>query len=325
MPSTLKAYLSLFALCLFVLGIGGAQQTIRTELRKDANDTRSVFLNTTHVDFGSLFRDRIELRELAAGQSGYLEFSFDHFEQSDIRIGLQHATDPSQTWFIQFLNGQVLINGNDLGPSTNGTLYRIERCTNNIRFLAGGQLLSEVTIPDPNFTALAFTQVQASSPHNGNLAQLDLQFPFINDCQAPPAVTSELVYSDLKKQLDGTFVRLTAPVLRFKYVEDYAVATGQNELLFWRLYDWTKAPPAIPNQSGSLSKRMGANYLSINLSIDFNEYYTLEVEDSRGEKQYLRMIYDCPTEDCLIFDGGGGDTGLQDPGPSIGNGVLSEE
>ena len=53
------------------------------------------------------------------------------------------------------------------------------------------------------------------------------------------------------KDLDGTFVQLTSPVLRFKYEEDYATAVGQNDVLDWIIYDWDQAPPASPNQSGT--------------------------------------------------------------------------
>ncbi|MEO0776415.1 MAG: hypothetical protein AAF146_07615 [Bacteroidota bacterium] len=291
-----------------------AQQTIVTQLQKEVGAAQSAFLGTTYVNHGRLYHDRIELLELASGESGYVEFSFNYFDQSDISIGLRHSTDATQSWTLRFLNGQAMIDANVLGAATNGTVYRIERCETSVRYWADDQLLSESPLADFNFSALAFVQVDATLAQSGNNPSLNLQFPFVAPCAAPPPGTNNAkVYADLKKDLDGTFVQLTSPVLRFKYEEDYATAVGQNDVLDWIIYDWDQAPPASPNQSGTLNKRMGLNYFSINLSVDINRHYTLEVEDSRGQKQYLRLYYYCPPgQNCITLDGGG----LQAPNPA---------
>ena len=303
---------NLFFLLLF-LGLFGterlwAQQLVQTTLRKDAGETRSTFVNASYLHHWSLYRDRIELKELAAGQGGYAEFSFDDLENSDLTVGLRHATDASQTWAFRFLNGQISVNGVNLGNCVNGTVYRVERCDASIVFYGGAAVLTELPLNDINFVAWAIVEVNATAPVNGQHPSLTLEFPFLNSCQSsPPGTTATSAYPGLKKKLDGTFVRLTGPVLRFKYEEDYAIVAGQNEVLEYQIYDWDQAPPAPPNQAGSLTKRMGVNYLSINLSgITTNRYYTLAVKDSRGDPQYLRFLYYCPPgQNCIIFDGGG--------------------
>ena len=93
----------------------------------------------TELRQGAFFTDQIETNQLDPGQTGYVEFDFNYFAASDIEIGLRDANDPTRYWYFQFLNGEVLIDGQSYGLCTEGLKYRIERCDASIKFWAGNQ------------------------------------------------------------------------------------------------------------------------------------------------------------------------------------------
>ncbi|MEO0776869.1 MAG: hypothetical protein AAFW73_18110 [Bacteroidota bacterium] len=296
--TALRTLLLLGTLWLWGATTALAQQHLETDLLKDGTTTRSSFFNTTLAQHANLFKDRLELLELTTGQAGYLSFSFDHFVLSDIWIGLQDRDDPAARWGFQLVNGQITIDGSGYGACTAGALYRVERCDASIKFWVGGQLLLERTLSDINFRAIALVEVNAASLSQGQTPRLRLDFPYLSNCQSTQSVTSTTVYPQLKRELDGTFERLTSTTLRFHYEEDYAVAPGQNEALAYAIYDWDRANPV---QSGTLNKRMGENFLDVPLAyIQSNRYYTLEVTNSKAQKKYLRFLHYCPPPNICI-------------------------
>ncbi len=294
-----------------------AQQRIATDIVKNTGDTYNTSFSTTYVNYGDIFKDRIDLKELASGQSGYAEFTIDHFTNVDIGIGLINGANTTQSWMYRFINGEITINGVSYGACLAGSVYRVERCDASIKYYVDGVVILEVSLNDINFAAYARVDVTSADLDGANKPRVDLQFPFLNNCHGtPPGIVSTAVYADLKKQLDASYIRLTGPSLRFKYHEEYAIVAGQNSSLDYKIYDWNKG---TPNQQGSLTKVFGINYMTINLStVGTNKYYTLEVADSKGEKYYLRFLYYCPPgQECVIFppdsvDKGGDQIGAEE-------------
>jgi len=98
-------------------------------------------------------------------------------------------------------------------------------------------------------------------------------------------------YAKLKKKIDGAYY-YTTQSLHFQYLEQYSVPTGAN--LNYCIYNHKKE---MVSNVPTLNVSFGENFYSINLanlSITANEYYTLEVTDSKGEKWYMRFYYSSP-------------------------------
>ncbi len=315
----LRTFSIMLALSLGLPLISIAQQHLETNLLKDGSTTRSSFFNTTMAQHGNLFNDRLELLDLPAGQGGYVEFSIDHYANADVKVGLQNQTTPSESWLFHFQNGAILINGTNYGTSLSNTaIFRVERCDASMKFIMDGSLLLELALSDVNFPALALVEVINANLDAGLAPKLSLDFPILSNCQTSMPSIANIRYHELKKIPDGTFVELsgTTPVLRFQYQEDYALVAGQNDELEFKIYDWDRGNP---QQTGMLTKRSGANFMEIPLSsaITSNAYLTLEIEDSKGLKYYLRFLHKCQLGAECINDqtgeegeGSGGDNGL---------------
>ncbi|MEO1411804.1 MAG: hypothetical protein AAFW73_18075 [Bacteroidota bacterium] len=306
-------------------GATWAQHILETELQKSPANDYARWGANSELRRGFFSFDQLETNQLNPGQTGYVEFDFLHFGNSDIEIGLRDLDDVNRFWAFHFVNGEIFIDGESYGLCTEGLKYRVGRCDASIKFWSGNQFFTEIDLPDINFTTLSVVKVGTAETISGNLPRLGLKFPILQACQAnPPEVTNTAIYADLKKYLDGSFVQVNTPVLNFRYQERYATVAGQNDQVDYLIYDWNKG---APNQAGSLVKRMGTNYFSISLTaVATNTYYTLEVSDAKGERQFLRFLYFCPVgQNCLTPGGGGenfrssGDPPADLPAPSEPN------
>ncbi len=97
------------------------------------------------------------------------------------------------------------------------------------------------------------------------------------------------VYTRLKKELDGSYVRTIDQKLYFQHIEGYAIVSGENSALKYKIYDWKKELM----QSGSLQNDYGVNWFVLSPKAQLPEdYYILEVNDvNKEETYYLRFKY----------------------------------
>lgn len=95
-------------------------------------------------------------------------------------------------------------------------------------------------------------------------------------------------YSKLMKKLDGSYYH-TNQYVYFQFNEPYSVATGTN--LTYSIYNFKKEEvTSLP----TLNVNYGENFYAINLDLltmTADKFYTLQVQDSKGEKWYLRIYY----------------------------------
>jgi hypothetical protein len=96
------------------------------------------------------------------------------------------------------------------------------------------------------------------------------------------------VYGALTKDPDGTFYRTYKKKLYFKYDEKYNDGT-----LKYTIYNSSHQP--MQTSSLVLNKNYGSNWFDINLTsvsgFVLNSVYLLEVENDKGQKEYLRFKY----------------------------------
>ena len=104
------------------------------------------------------------------------------------------------------------------------------------------------------------------------------------ESQPPPS------YIQLKKQADGAYTPLTQPTLFFKFIQEYAVQTGES--IDYVIYDWQRNPI----QQGSFDVDYGTNWKSVNLvpnvGLNYNsqEIYSIEFEANKEEFYILRFM-----------------------------------
>ena len=91
-------------------------------------------------------------------------------------------------------------------------------------------------------------------------------------------------------------------IFRFLHIEEHRQQLKVDLLPEYTIYQGD----GFVSQSGALDKVRGENKMQIDLS-SYNTMYLLEVEDSKGEKYYLRFIYFCPDPpNCPVANNGGG-------------------
>jgi hypothetical protein len=94
-------------------------------------------------------------------------------------------------------------------------------------------------------------------------------------------------YAELKPEPDGDYVVTIEHKVYFRYVEKYEEAS-----LDYKLYDY-KRIQKLPSFTLPVTT-IGANYYRLdlkNLGLQHNQYYMLEVRNSKGEMGYLRIKY----------------------------------
>ncbi len=302
----MKMFFTFLGLLLALLWLNPlqAQHQIETKILKNSTTQRSSFYHLTHTGWATLHHDKIKLQRLESEESGHLEFTIDHFSNVDIQIGLELANATLSRHAFRFLNGEVWIANINYGTCGKGSIYRVERCDTSIKYFKDGVLFSEENIGNNLYAAVAFVDVAAADLDNTEAPSLHLAFPFLNNCTSTENYFSTTTYADLQKRLDGGVVYLTSPHLRFRFYESFATGSN-NEELDYTIY----REDGIVAQSGSLDKQSGENKFSIGLQ-HFNNYYLLEVADSKGEKYFLRFLYYCPDPtNCPVVTGGGGTGG----------------
>lgn len=109
----------------------------------------------------------------------------------------------------------------------------------------------------------------------------------------------ETDYAELRKNVDGGSILVLEGLLKFTYDEEYAIAI--NYLPF-KIYDKQRSIVASSDGQGNVTgistplvyQEDDARYvidLSTVSSMSINEFYTLEVIDSKGSKKYLKFFY----------------------------------
>lgn len=94
-------------------------------------------------------------------------------------------------------------------------------------------------------------------------------------------------YAELKPEPDADYVVTVENKIYFRYVEQYDVTA-----LDYKLYDY-KRIQKLPSFTLA-APTMGANYYQLdlnNIGLLHNQYYMLEVKNSKGEMGYLRIKY----------------------------------
>lgn len=158
------------------------------------------------------------------------------------------------------------------------------------------------TLNDPNVTSYLNSGIMAS-PSVVNVGKevryirvqrVDTGYMTIAEMRAEGRGERPDLYTLLKKQLDGSYV-LThtyfngVQYLLFKYIEDYAIVSGENDQLKYAIYDWKGETV----QSGSMSNSYGVNWQSLkidNYPYTNSPFYIIEVTNiNKNEKYYLRF------------------------------------
>jgi len=123
-----------------------------------------------------------------------------------------------------------------------------------------------------------------------------------NECVIPITIScdlfaGEVLYADLKEQLDGSYYPANKGKIYFKYIERYSVPQGKN--LNYAIYSKTRQliknegqpKPGMP----ALPIVFGTNFISLDLSrvkdMTANEFYVMEVLSDKKDKYYLRFKF----------------------------------
>lgn len=107
-------------------------------------------------------------------------------------------------------------------------------------------------------------------------------------------------HSELQRQLSGAVAMTSAGVLRFQFDEEYKVDAGS--FVEFELYDESRTVLASCNSQGTTTGNVAAltysfddNRYDLDLSnvpgISNGSYYILEVKTAKGQKRYLKVLY----------------------------------
>ncbi|MDP1623158.1 MAG: hypothetical protein Q8M08_12555 [Bacteroidales bacterium] len=109
--------------------------------------------------------------------------------------------------------------------------------------------------------------------------------------------SGELLYAELKDQLDGSYFPAVQGKVNFKYIERYAIPEGKN--LTYSIFN--KRRQQIKNEGEpnpgmpALPISQGANFLNLDLTkvkdMNLNEFYVLEVQGDKKDKFFLRFRF----------------------------------
>lgn len=162
---------------------------------------------------------------------------------------------------------------------------------------------STVTIQKNNSPSSVFTLPQPySGPMNivvRTLAQDDGCLNVISTFECKDQPESTVDYAELRKKVDGGYTLAVGGLLKFTYDEEYAIA--MNYLPF-NIYNTERTIVASSDGLGNVSglsvplvyQEDDSRYI-IDLSAAPNvfedEFYTLEVIDTKGSKKYLKFFY----------------------------------
>lgn len=108
----------------------------------------------------------------------------------------------------------------------------------------------------------------------------------IHDIRTDLPSRPPVIYATPKQILDGAFVKLLEPQLRFKFEQEYA--TDDDTPIAYTIYNWQRQAVHQAN----FDVNYGINWEILNTSIwgvTSQEYYTLEFTGNKGEQYYIRF------------------------------------
>jgi len=265
-----------------------AQQRVDADLTNTSGQQEICAWYTTDIRYGELEKEEILLKELKAFQDGYAELTVDHFGiDEEIIFSLEQANNANAVFSIQLKNGNVFIikdgetSGTNVGAYVNEDVFRIERELNKIYFSKNGIKYSIDDSLEPNrilharLEVIKATESQSVKPH------IQFEFPLVRPRE----------FTQLKKQLDASYVPAKDGYLCFKYIEDYATVGNENDEVKYVIYDQTRTPQT-PNPAPTLPNQYGVNWQILKLPNGLNTggFYVLEVNGAnKGEIYYLRF------------------------------------
>ena len=259
-----------------------------------SNEYKTLYRNSTSPNlFGNIFSNNI----LPENGIGCIEFTALLSDgEGKVYIGFNNLNTPQQiggptssftgfeleksfignTWTL-YKNGIRLDNVN--GSFVNGDVFQI-KYANNIQFMQSGTIIS---IPGQYASSIILThpayRIQCQMKGSG--------ITLLNILSTFSCTTGSDFYAELKKELDGTCYNMTGNV-SFVYKEKY-----KDDVLNYTIYDWQRnavlTSSILPT---STANETGLNYhvLAVGGALS-DEYYTLEVVNSKGENYKMRFRY----------------------------------
>lgn len=145
--------------------------------------------NTTYIDYGDVDNNELKLRVIESSNDGYAEFSLEPV--LDAVIGLALSSDESVLFGFNFsisnfkleVAGQSLILPNIDDSYSQGSTFKVEKCTDKINFYKDDQLLYSYCDSESIQSLIQRTNVVS-----GNGALLFLEFFENEQCQIPNIV-----------------------------------------------------------------------------------------------------------------------------------------
>ena len=263
-----------------------AQQRVDADLTNTSGQQEICAWYTTDIRYGELGKEEILLKELEAFQDGYAELTVDHFGiDEEIVFSLERANNTNEVFSIQLKNGNVSIDDGagwtNVGAYVNGDVFRIGRELSKIFFTKNGVRYSEEGVLEPNRVLHARLEVIKATAAQSVKPNIQFEFPLVRPRE----------FTQLKKQLDASYVPAKDGYLCFKYIEDYATVGNENDEIKYVIYDQTRTPQT-PSPSPTLANQYGVNWQILKLPNGLNagEFYVLEVNGAnKGKIYYLRF------------------------------------
>ncbi len=293
MMNTFKIFCLLTICWVSINNKSNAQQRVNADFLKGT--TAWLTANyVTDLDYAFLDNQEIQVRSLAGGANGSMEFTVNYLSGSNIIVSLAELGNLSNAYYIELSGSSFTMQGlSSVGGSfSDGDQFRIERCENSILFFGPGDLVChEISNVDNTKEMIARMEVISASKVGGNTPNIELVFPFLS----PNCVRPREDYVVLKKKLDGAFHQVTSNKIKFRYDQDYAIVNNENDQVKYTIYDWKKTPLL----TGVFNNNYGTNFhvISIPPSLLAADFYLLEVTGvqehglNKGESYYLKLKY----------------------------------
>jgi hypothetical protein len=226
----------------------------------------------------------VNYKQLLPSEDGGIKFIVSGCQNTDIfKVGFKTITGTT-LFSYNFSAGQVGNSVNSWSNSNQNSNFQILKAGNNVTFYVNCIQIANVISTEP-------LQVFFSSDYNSTSpikADIDLTFKkgVYDPCGEDIAANGEEFYYNLKRDLDGGFIKLKDNKIRFKFKQDYSETASDVKL---KIFDGSKIDK---NEIITISPfKVGTNWKTIDISSlsNKNDIYTLELTANKSEKYYLRF------------------------------------
>lgn len=241
--------------------------------------------NNIHQGLISMLDDeKIRLYNILPEEEIEIRFMVENVQDNNMEIGLSAFNTDTSEYKINiislneftfsypgFNSGIFNYNSNDL--------FIIRKCNNKVGYYLGSQELMVVPFSNMPPAFETFTQVNSANQTNVllNLIKLPICSYYL-----------PLQYNVINTRIPTTTTFLDGKILRFQYIEKYAIVEDKNDMVKIVVYNQHHNEVFTT----TLNNQYGSNFHEVDLSIiseEINNYLVEFSNINKGQKYYLRI------------------------------------